>query len=89
MNGQSGAMNFLTDLMGFDKNGKANYTNEQKYNILKQFGFDEYMQYNSNGEEILLDADHNDEVTDEERETYYQQTTEAWRDRVDNYAQET
>ena len=89
MNGQQGAMNFLTDLMGFDENGKANYTNEQKYNILKQYGFDEYMKYNSNGEQILLDADHSGDVTDEERETYYQQATEAWRDRMDNFAQET
>lgn len=89
MNGQKGAMNFLTDLMGFDENGKANYTNEQKYNILKQYGFDEYMKYNSNGEQILLDADHSGDVTDEERETYYQQTTEAWRDRMDNFASET
>lgn len=89
MNGQKGAMNFLTDLMGFDENGKANYTNEQKYNILKQYGFDEYMKYNSNGEQILLDADHSGDVTDEERETYYQQATEAWRDRMDNFASET
>lgn len=89
MNGQKGAMNFLTNLMGFDENGKANYTNEQKYNILKQYGFDEYMKYNSNGEQILLDADHSGDVTDEERETYYQQATEAWRDRMDNFASET
>ena len=89
MNGQKGAMNFLTDLMGFDENGKANYTNEQKYNILKQYGFDEYMKYNSNGEQIILDADHSGDVTDEERETYYQQATEAWRDRMDNFASET
>ena len=89
MNGQKGAMNFLTNLMGFDENGKANYTNEQKYNILKRYGFDEYMKYNSNGEQILLDADHSGDVTDEERETYYQQATEAWRDRMDNFASET
>lgn len=89
MNGQKGAMNFLTDLMGFDENGKANYTNEQKYNILKQYGFDEYMKYDSNGQQILLDADHSGDVTDEEREQYYQQATEAWRDRMDSYAQET
>jgi len=47
------------------------------------------MKYNSNGEQILLDADHSGDVTDEERETYYQQATEAWRDRMDNFASET
>jgi len=34
-------MEFLTDLYGFNEQGKANYTNKQKYEILKANGFGE------------------------------------------------
>jgi len=51
-NGHTNAFDFLQDLYGYDKNGKANYTNKQKYDIMKKAGLGEYMLYNSDGTKI-------------------------------------
>ena len=89
LNGKDGSMLFLTDLMGFDENGKANYTNKEKYEILMANGFEDYMKYNANGEQIIKDTDHDGTVSNEELEAFYEAATTAWRDRVDQFAEET
>jgi len=74
MSFQPGAMEWLTDLMGFDSYGKANHTDEEKYNILMAAGFGDYMKY-ADGGEIKMDSDNNGEVTDEEMQQFYHDAT--------------
>ena len=88
LNGFTNAMEFLTDLYGFNEQGKANYTNKQKYEILKANGFGEQMLY-KDGMEIKADSDNSGDISDEEWESFYEQATEAFRDRMDEYAQAT
>ena len=89
INGKQGAMAFLTDLVGFDDIKGANYTNEEKYNILQANGFASYMKYDSNGMEIKMDEDNDGEVTDEERESFYEKATQAWWDKVNEFKEST
>ena len=81
-NGHTNAFDFLQDLYGYDKNGKANYTNEQKYNIMQKAGLGEYMLYDSNGTKI-----NKDDFDDEDE--YYKTVTEQVKDRIDDYASAT
>ena len=81
INGKQGGMEFLTDLYGFNSLGKANYTNKEKYEILMASGFADYMKYDSNGMEIKVGG----EGTEEDYETFYEQATQAFRDRLDQY----
>ena len=81
INGKQGGMEFLTDLYGFNNLGKANYTNKEKYDILMASGFADYMKYDSNGMEIKVGG----EGTEEDYETFYEQATQAFRDRLDQY----
>ena len=81
INGKQGGMEFLTDLYGFNNLGKANYTNKEKYEILMASGFADYMKYDSNGMEIKVGG----EGTEEDYETFYEQATQAFRDRLDQY----
>jgi len=86
---QDGAMKWLTNLYGFDSNGKANHTDKEKYEILQKAGYGSYMKYDSNGAEIKMDADNDGEITDQEKEDFYSKATQAYKDRMDDYAQET
>jgi len=85
---KSGAMEWLTDLAGFDSYGKANYTDEEKYNILVAAGYEDYMKY-SEGGEIKMDSDSNGEVTDEEMQSFYGEATKAFWDKIDEYKEAT
>ena len=85
INGKKGGMEFLTDLYGFNNLGKANYTNKEKYEILKNSGFIDYMKYDSNGMEIKVGG----EGSEEDWETFYEKATQAFRDRMDQYAEAT
>ena len=89
MHFKEGQMEWLTDLVGFDSNKGANYTDEQKYNKLVEMGFADYMKYDSNGAEIIMDADHSGDITDEERQSYYQNATQAWWDKLNDYRDTT
>lgn len=86
---KEGAMDWLTNLVGFDQNGKANYTDEEKYNILMAAGYGDYMKYDSSGGEIKMDEDNNGEVTDEERQSFYGNATKAFWDKIDEYKEAT
>jgi hypothetical protein len=81
-------MEWLTDLAGFDSLGKANYTDEEKYNRLIAAGYGDYMKYNDGGE-IKMDGDNDGEVTDEERQSFYSDATKAFWDRIDEYKETT
>ena len=85
INGKKGGMEFLTDLYGFNNLGKANYTNKEKYEILKNSGFIDYMKYDSNGMEIKVEG----EGSESDWETFYEKATQAFRDRMDQYAEAT
>lgn len=85
---QKGAMEWLTDLAGFDSLGKANYTDEEKYNILVSAGYGDYMKY-SEGGEIKMDGDSDGEITDEERQSFYGEATKAFWDKIDEYKEAT
>ena len=86
---KEGAMDWLTNLVGFDQNGKANYTDEEKYNILMAAGYGDYMKYDSSGGEIKMDEDNNGEVTDEERQSFYGNATKAFWDKINDYKEAT
>lgn len=85
---KSGAMEWLTDLAGFDSYGKANYTDEEKYNRLIAAGYGDYMKYDDGGE-IKMDEDNDGEVTDEERQSFYSDATKAFWDKIDEYKEAT
>jgi hypothetical protein len=42
------------------------------------------MKYDSNGAEIKMDSDNNGEITDDERNTFYSDATQAFWDRIDS-----
>ena len=86
---QEGAMEWLTKLAGFDSEGKANYTDEEKYDILMKAGYGDYMKYDSDGGEIKKDSDGDGEVTDDELQTFYGDATKAFWDRIDDYKETT
>lgn len=83
------AMEWYTDLVGFDNDKGANYTNKEKYDMLVANGFASYMKYDENGQEIKMDEDNNGEITDEERESYYENATKAFKDKLDDFADAT
>jgi len=82
-------MEWLTKLAGFDSEGKANYTDEEKYDILMKAGYGDYMKYDSDGGEIKKDSDGDGEVTDDELQTFYGDATKAFWDRIDDYKETT
>ena len=86
---QEGAMEWLTKLAGFDSEGKANYTDEEKYDILMKAGYGDYMKYDSDGGEIKKDSDGDGEVTDDELQTFYGNATQAFWDRINDYKETT
>ena len=83
------AMEWYTDLVGFDNDKGANYTNKEKYEMLVANGFASYMKYDENGQEIKMDSDNDGEIKDEERESYYENATKAFKDKLDSYAEAT
>lgn len=85
---QKGMRTQMTKLLGYDENGKANYTNEQKYYKLLEMGFGEYMQFDSNGTEIKQSDYKNSDGTTKWDE-YYSAMAQAAIDRIDSYASET
>ena len=81
-NGFTDAMEWRTWLTGFTPEGKARYTNKQKYDQLIAAGMGEYMLYDSNGSEIRKE-DFEDE------DEYYYTVTQQVLDRIDDYQETT
>lgn len=71
---QTGALEWLSDLMGRNEDGSAKYTAEQQYNLLKD-KYGKYMQYDSSGNKIFVDEKG---PTAEE----YQKAVQAFWDRI-------
>ena len=70
---QTGALEWLSDLMGRNEDGSAKYTAEQQYNLLKD-KYGKYMQYDSSGNKIFTEK----KATAEE----YQKAVQAFWDRI-------
>jgi len=89
INGKDGVMEFLTDLVGFDNLKGANHTNKEKYEILMAAGFGDYMKFDESGNEIKPDADNNGETSEEEWESFYENTTKAFWSHIDEFKAST
>ena len=72
----------IKDFTGFDEEGKARYSNKEKYDQLIAAGFEEYMKYDENGTEIKR-SDYNS------ADEYYAAVTKQVFDRIDDYQETT